>query len=107
MTTAFEKVGSLMESAVAWPERLKHPLMFATNHRTGSAALRNILRQEIGPDAVFAYTVIDSRTGKVLYTYENFFRIGEGKPPPDLLRAFLLWRSPAHTRGLHILHDSA
>ena len=72
MTTAFEKVGSLMESAVAWPERLKHPLIFATNNRTGSAATRAILMEEVGPDDIFPYGVVDQELRKVIYSYEKF-----------------------------------
>ena len=72
MKTASENISSLMESSEAWPERLKHPLIFATNNRTGSAATRFILTEEVGQNAIFFFGGVDQKSRRVIYTYEKF-----------------------------------
>ena len=76
MKTASENISSLMESSEAWPERLKHPLIFATNNRTGSAATRAILMEEIAQNSIFPYGAVDEKLRTVIYHLYDMYSNG-------------------------------
>jgi len=66
-----------------WPERIKKRIIFATNHRSGSAALRNILLPEVGEKNMFNLGVVDGRfvwrsdnkLKETSFTYDGFLEV--------------------------------
>ena len=67
-----ETIDTMLKSVEPWPERVKQPLIFASNFRTGSGALCNIILQEVGRDNIFEYGTRDKETREIIYTYEKF-----------------------------------